>query len=65
MLPMLPMALTMAMAAAFLAAGRGIVLEIQASMTNPEAKPAAVLVRICHMLEGPLKTVLVMRNIAK
>lgn len=40
MLPMLPMALTMAMAAAFFAAGRGMVLEIQASITKPEAKPA-------------------------
>ena len=45
MLPMLPIAFTMAIAAAFLAAGRGMVLQIQASMTKPEAKPAVSLVR--------------------
>jgi hypothetical protein len=37
------MALTMAIAAAFLATGLWIVLEIQAKTTNPDAKPATTV----------------------
>lgn len=52
---MLPMALTIAMAAAFFAAGRGIVLEIQARITKPEAKPTGAHVSLatpCQISQG-------------
>lgn len=46
------MAFTMAIAAAFLAAGRGIVLEIQARMTKPEAKPTGGRQCYCFPPQG-------------
>ena len=52
MLPMLPMALTKAMAAAFLAGGRGMVLEIHASIKKPDAKPAVGVISRCSEITG-------------
>jgi hypothetical protein len=43
MLPTFPIALIIPMAAARFAGGRGIVLLIQASITNPEAYPAMMV----------------------